>query len=178
MKKLILVAFVFLGLSPLGFSQSSPAAPLKNEVVLLWPRIIPSENAKTFQAEALGLQARLKQTLQKILPGFGIDVRPEGERSCGPEGCRTLTVGVLLLHKSNGCVTVAMVHRPGKSAARLVPWAGTLQMKAYEISYGEKPENYVSIKDFIPCDLLLKSLDVNEDSIEKEIRRAAMAEPR
>jgi hypothetical protein len=168
----VAIAFACIALLAVQASAQAPP-PADNAITVLWPRIIPSADAAAFRVEALGLQSRLKETVQKVLPGRPLDVRPEPERSCSHGQCPRLTVGVLLLHKENGCAAVALIYRPNGGVVSLAPWAGDLKLKATQVQPGEPPENQVTIRDFVPCNALLKSLDAAQPGVDFELREAA-----
>lgn len=134
-------------------------------LVVFWPRVIPkADDAKT-RALAKKLQERLVALGEKKFGGK-VDVRPEPERVCPKSGCEAATLGVLFVHGDGGCTAVALVSKPGKSPARLVPWAGVVTLKADEVPFREYPENQVSIRDAVPCDDFLDALGKRDMDIE------------
>lgn len=137
----------------------------KGGLVVFWPRVIPkTDDAKT-HALAKTLQDELVKLAEKKY-GDEIDVRPEPERVCPQSGCEAATLGVLLAHGGGGCTAVALVSKPGKSPARLVPWAGVVTLKAEEVPFREYPESQVKIRDAVPCDQLLDALKKRAMDIE------------
>lgn len=146
-------------------------------VVVLWPRIIPSAIADANQAQAAQIQAKLKQLVEKALPGRPIDVRPSPERVCPKAGCDAMSVGVLFTRQNNSCVAVALVNGPGPSQTKLIPWGGEVTLKADTIAFRDPPENFVTIKDFATCDQLLTEMAKLDSFVEAGIRAGASASP-
>jgi hypothetical protein len=141
-------------------------------VLIFWPRIVPGAQAKQTRSLALALQGRLKALVEETLPGRKLEVRPEPERVCPRAGCQATTVGVLIARRGEGCVVVAMVSRPGKSPARLIPWVGKVSLKKEWVPFREHPESHLSIKDFARCDQILAGLDQNRKNVSAAIRAA------
>jgi hypothetical protein len=157
---------------------AQPAPPPAAQVTILWPRIIPSADSAAQRARADVLQASLLQRLAKALPGQRAELRPEPERRCSHDRCERYTLGALLLHRGQGCAVVATIHQPHGGAVRLMPWAGKLRMKAYQIQAGERPEDFVTVEDFAPCAGLVEALAAGDADVEREIRAgAAPAKP-
>lgn len=146
-------------------------------VVVLWPRIIPSGIAAENQAMAQQIQGKVRQLVEKAVPGKPIDMRPSPERVCPRTGCDAMSVGVLFTRKNNSCMAVALVNGPGPSQIKLVPWGGEVQLKADSIGFRDMPESYVTIKDFANCDSLLTEMAKSDAFVEAAIRAAASAAP-
>lgn len=156
--------------------QISHSKGAKGGVVLLWPRVIPSSIADENAQLAGQIQARLKQTIERALPGRPIDVRPSPERVCPREGCDGMPINVLFNRNGNACLVVALIGGPGGAPIRLIPWAGTVEFKADSVPHREPPESQVVIKDYVPCDALLNAMTDNESFVEAAIRSSAPAQ--
>lgn len=125
-------------------------------VVLLWPRVYPSEDTAALRPQAAALQARLLALARGSFPDRPVDVRPEPERVCPLEGCLGAAVGVLLVRVEGGCAAVLQVSAPGTSPARQMPWAGIMSV-SLEVPFREPPESYVQVVDFVPCGDLVET---------------------
>lgn len=160
--------------SPLGPAgpRVSSSAGVAGGVVLLWPRIVPYAKEAELRPVAAGLQRRLRQIVEKQLPGRAIDQRPEPERVCPGVGCAGVGVGVLLATSKGGCVAVAFTNQPGLSETQLAPWGGAMDVKTKTVAFRGKPEEAVTIRDFVPCDQLLNQLDERQPDVELLIRNA------
>ncbi len=149
----------------------------QNGVVVLWPRIIPSAIADQNQALAASMQQHMQALAQKALPGRTVDVRPAPERVCPRGGCVAPSINVLFTRTSNACIAIALVNSPGESNTKLVPWAGTVELKADSVPFRDPPENHVKIKDYVPCDALMGELGKQDAFIEAALRAAASQGP-
>jgi hypothetical protein len=158
-------------LGPAG-PRVSASAGIAGGVVLLWPRIIPYSEEAPLRPVAAGLQRRLRKIIEKELPGRTIDQRPEPERVCPSAGCAGVGVGVLLATSKGGCVAVAFTNRPGITETQLAPWSGDMDTKTKTVPFRGKPEEAVTIRDFIPCDDLLNQLEERQPDVELLIRNA------
>ncbi len=132
-------------------------------LIVFWPRVIPKSEAPELRALAAELQARLVAIGHKKFAE--VDVRPEPERVCPRVGCKASTLGVLLTHRDGGCTAVALWSRPGASPTHLVPWAGTVKLKAEEVPFRDYPESQLIIVDAVPCNDLLAALATNEAKV-------------
>ncbi|MCA9635897.1 MAG: hypothetical protein KC420_07705 [Myxococcales bacterium] len=148
---------------------------VKGGVVLLWPRVIPSSIAGENAQLAGQIQAHLKGTIERALPGKPIDVRPSPERVCPREGCEGMPINVLFNRNGSACLVVALIGGPGAAPVRLIPWAGTVEFKADTVPHREPPESQVVIKDYVPCDALLNAMKDNDSFVEAAIRSSAPA---
>lgn len=147
-------------------------------VVVLWPRIIPSAIAAENQQYAAAVQQKVKQLVEKALPGRPIDVRPSPERVCPKAGCDGMSVGVLFTRQNQSCIAVALINGPGVSQTKMVPWAGEIQFKGSDtIQFRDPPENFVTIKDFSLCDQLVAEMGKADSFVEAAVRAAASASP-
>ena len=146
-------------------------------VVVLWPRIIPASIAEENTPIAAQLQAKVKAVVEKALPGRPIDLRPKPERVCPKAGCDAMSINVLFTRTSNACVAVAIINAPGTSPTKLMPWGGTVELKSDTIQFRDMPENFVKIKDYVPCDQLVASMGAADQFIEAAIRAAASGPP-
>jgi hypothetical protein len=142
-------------------------------IVILWPRIIPGTIAEENAALAAQVQAKVKAVAEKALPGKPIDVRPKPERVCPKAGCDAMSVGVLFTKNSNSCVAIALINAPGTSPIKMIPWGGLVELKSDTIQFRDMPENFVKIKDYVPCDQLLTQMATQDSFIEAAIRAAA-----
>jgi hypothetical protein len=153
--------------------EISRSAGVEGGVVVLWPRIVPkSEKEKTRKVAAV-VQKQLEVLVRKFLPGRPVDVRPEPERTCRKAGCLAVSVGALLARKGKGCAVVALVSRPGKSAARLVSWVGKVKLKTDFAPFREPPESYLSITDFAVCDEVTSQLSRQAEPVTRVLRNLA-----
>ena len=82
-----------------------------------------------------------------------------------------MTLGVLLTHRGGGCTAIALVSKKGKAPAKLVPWAGTVDLRDRQVPFREFPESQVTIRDGVPCAELASKLDDKD----KELRGAIKA---
>lgn len=142
-------------------------------VVVLFPRIIPSAIAAENQAYGQQIQQKMKQLVEKALPGRPVDVRPSPERVCPKAGCDAMSIGVLFTRQNNSCVAVALVNAPGVSTTKLVPWGGEVTLKADPIQFRDPPENFVTIKDYANCDQLVTEMGKADSFVEAALRAAA-----
>jgi hypothetical protein len=142
-------------------------------IVVLWPRIIPGTIAEENAAIAAQVQAKVKAVAEKALPGRPIDVRPKPERVCPKAGCDAMSINVLFTRNSTACVAVAIINAPGTSPTKLIPWGGLVELKSDTIQFRDMPENFVKIKDYVPCDQLVTSMGEQDQFIEAAIRAAA-----
>ena len=142
-------------------------------IVVLWPRIIPGTIAEENAAIAAQVQAKVKAVAEKALPGRPVDVRPKPERVCPKAGCDAMSINVLFTRNSTACVAVAIINAPGTSPTKLIPWAGQVELKSDTIQFRDMPENFVKIKDYVPCDQLVTSMAEQDQFIEAAIRAAA-----
>ena len=142
-------------------------------VVVLWPRIIPGTIAEENAAIAAQVQAKVKVLAEKALPGRPIDVRPKPERVCPKAGCDAVSINVLFTKNSTACVTIALINGPGTSNTKLIPWGGGVELKSDTIQFRDMPENFVKIKDYVPCDQLLTNMAEQDQFIEAALRAAA-----
>lgn len=146
-------------------------------IVVLWPRIIPGTIAEENAAIAAQVQAKVKAVAEKALPGRPVDVRPKPERVCPKAGCDAMSINVLFTRNSTACVAVAIINAPGTSSTKLIPWGGTVELKSDTIQFRDMPENFVKIKDYVPCDQLVTSMAEQDQFIEAAIRAAAGGAP-
>ncbi|MGB1275176.1 MAG: hypothetical protein ACPG77_05445, partial [Nannocystaceae bacterium] len=148
-----------------------------NGVMVLWPRIIPSNTAEQNQPMAASLQQHLKAVAAKALPGRTIDVRPSPERVCPRGGCDGPSISVLFNRTGNACLAIALVNPPGESNTKMIPWAGTVELTSDSVPFRSPPESQVKIKDYVPCDALLGELGKQDAFVEAALRAAAAQGP-
>lgn len=143
-------------------------------VVVLWPRIIPSDQADAMSTTAGLVQDRLKAIAEKTLPGRKLDVRPQPERTCPQQGCAAVALGVLIVRQGDGCAAVGFVMPPGTSeSTTLVPWFGGLSLKRSAIPFRAHPESEVVVSDYGRCNDLPASLAEHEEAVAKALKAAA-----
>ena len=98
-------------------------------------------------------------------------MRPEPERVCPQAGCKTINVGAVLVHHNGtGCVAVGLVSGPGKSAQKLVPWAGSVTPKVPDRAFPQAPESQLTIRDFATCGTLQQGLAHQDEEMVRTIR--------
>jgi hypothetical protein len=143
-------------------------------VVVLWPRIIPAGEVDSTRMIAGLVQDRMKELVERTLPGRAIDVRPDPERTCPQAGCAAVALGVLIVRDGDGCAVVGFVMPPGTTeATTLVPWAGGLTLKRSAIPFRAHPESEVSVSDFGRCNDLPASLAEHEADVAAALTAAA-----
>ena len=114
----------------------------------------------------------MRAVVEKAVPGRSIDFRPEPERVCPKGGCKAATVGLLLSRKDQGCLVVALVSKPGEAPMRIIPWAGTVQLRADMVPFRDHPEQSITVSDYVPCAALLKTMDKGEAAVIAAIQQA------
>ena len=140
---------------------------------MLWPRVVPRAKDPGTTDMASFVQQRLRQLSERAVNGAPIDIRPEPERVCPkPDGCVGAAVGALVMREHNGCAVVAVISAPGQSSQRLVPWVGTVRLKAQSVAFREPPESAVMVDDWVPCDKVTDSLKNAEADVVSAIKQA------
>jgi len=132
-------------------------------VVVLWPRVVRSVDAPADPAMdvlAGQLQQRLAASVSRIAPGVVAEVRPRPERVCPQEGCRAVSVGLMLGEQGGGCALVATVSAPGPSSQRLVPLAGDVVLASPTAAFRQAPEQLVTVSELAPCAEIVAALDL------------------
>jgi hypothetical protein len=142
-------------------------------VVLLWPRIPGLAKDPDSRQIAARIQKRLATIVQRALPGWPIDVRPEPERVCPRSGCTALAVGAVLSRSGNGCAITATVSATGASPARLIPWVGNMQLRNQMAPFRQPPEQEISVSDYQSCAAVDGDLATHEADVESGIRSVA-----
>ena len=145
-------------------------------IVVFWPRVIPKTDDPEIKAIARKLQNKVAGVAEKVVGKKRLDIRPEPERVCPQSGCKAMTVGVLLTHSGGGCTAIALISGSGKAAAKLAPWSGKVDLKRSSVPFREYPESEVTIRDAVPCDQLVASLDGGAGNIRGAIKAAFAAE--
>ncbi len=151
---------------PVRYDRANDSAEISRgvgapgSVVVLWPRIVPrSEDPATVEL-ADWIQARLERIAKST--SDSVDRRPSPERVCPKgQGCKGTSLGAVLTTKDKGCAIVALVGPSGTSPVRLVPLAGTFELKQKETPFREPPENAVTVTEFVPCAKLKADLEAN-----------------
>lgn len=144
-------------------------------VVVLWPRVIPSATADSRDAIAISAQARMSGVVATALPGRPITLRPKPQRSCPQGGCAGLSVGLLLAHVDEGCAAAALIGGPGRSARRIIPWAGRFELKAMQYEFRGLPEEQLTIKEMVPCADLVRAMAERDGAVSEALKFAAKA---
>lgn len=142
--------------------------------VVLWPRVVPEAQDPALDELAAKLQQRLEGIALRTLGERRIQVRPRPERVCPLEGCRSVSLGVLLGHQGGGCVAVALVGPPGAEPMQAVPWAGTVELAVDSIPFRQPPEAHLTVREFTPCADLLLQLD--DPAVEAAVRSVVSAQ--
>lgn len=140
-------------------------------IVVLWPRIIPSDGGAESDLVARSLQKRLVALVRATFPGRDIDVRPAPERVCPMGGCDGAAIGALLLRRADGCAVIALFSQPGTVPMTLIPWTGDVRLRATQIPFRQHPENWVTVTDFAPSDQVPAGLKANEAAIIEAIKK-------
>jgi hypothetical protein len=147
-------------------------------VVVLYPRVIPSATLAENTTHANAVQQKMKQLVEKALPGKPIDVRPSPERVCPKAGCEAMSINVLFTRNNNSCAAVALINGPGVSMTKMVPWGGEIAFKGSDtIQFRDMPENFVTIKDYANCDQLVVEMGKQDAFVEAALRAAAGSAP-
>lgn len=141
-------------------------------VVVLWPRVIPTDGAEAVADQAAGLQQRLRNIAESSLPGRSLDVRPSPERACPYRGCKGVSIGAVLAHSGRGCAVVALVSQPGQSPYRLVAWTKNTRLRASVVPFREPPESQIEVGDYRPCDSLEEELSELDETVSAAVREA------
>ena len=153
-------------------SRISTSVGEEGGVVVLWPRVVPADDAGSLSSVAASLQERLRTIAEKALPGRPQDVRPEPERACPYRGCKGVSIGAVLAHAGQGCAVVAIVSRPGQSAANLVAWTSGTKVRASVVPFREPPESKIEVSDYRPCQELESDLAERDPAVEAAAREA------
>lgn len=129
-------------------------------LVVLWPRVLPRTEDAAIMELASKVQGRLAQLAGQA--SKSVDRRPKPERVCPKgSGCKGKSVGAVLAVKDGGCAVVALVGPPGTEAVKLIPLAGTVELKTKEVPFRDPPENALTVSEFVNCEKLSKDLDAN-----------------
>ncbi len=153
--------------------EISRSPGVKGGFVLMWPRMVPRSKDPTMVDMASFVQQRLRQLSERAVNGAPIDIRPEPERVCPkPDGCAATAVGALVLREQNGCAVLAVVSAPGQSNQKVVPWVGSVQLKAESVPFREAPESIVRVTDWTPCAKVTDSLKDGEADVMAAIKAA------
>ncbi len=134
-------------------------------LVVLWPRVVPASEERG--ALASEIQARLHAIAEA--QGVEVDRRPQPERACPRGGCEATALGAVLLSRGGGCAVVATLQLPGESAARLVRWAGALELRQTNVPFREPPENQIEVVDMARCSELGPALEERAAMISSEV---------
>lgn len=153
--------------------EISRSAGVKGGFVLLWPRMVPRTKDPTMIDMASFVQQRLRQLSERAVNGAPVDIRPEPERVCPkPDGCQGTSVGALVLREKDGCAVLAVIGAPGQANQKVVPWVGSVQLKAESVPFREPPEAIVRVVDWAPCAKVTDSLKDGEADVMAAIKAA------
>jgi hypothetical protein len=141
-------------------------------VVVLWPRVIPTDITDMNRRLVQEIQTQLRVVVQRTAAGKPLDVRPEPERVCRRSGCEATSVSVLFTRHGDGCAVVALVTPPGPVETTLVPWAGGVELSRTQIPFRDAPESYIKVKDLARCSELTQIMRQNDAAVEAAIRAA------
>lgn len=160
------------GPSPKDAPEISRSVGVAGGVVVLWPRIVQPRGSPPPDASLRKIAGDVQAQLARIAKKAGgpVEVRPEPERVCPQGGCKATRLGALVTRAGHGCAVVAVVGRPGETAAHLVPWAGRISLSATEVPFRSPPERVVHVGDYVPC----ASLDLSKRAgdVEAALRSA------
>ncbi|MCA9492996.1 MAG: hypothetical protein KC621_23860 [Myxococcales bacterium] len=154
---LALAAAVSLGAA--GSDEISRTRGKPSGIVVLWPRVVPATDDPQIRRLAAALQEGVARQAVEDRGSSLVDQRPEPERVCPRSGCRGTSVTLMLGHQAGGCVVVAAVGPPGDEQQTLVPLAGRMDLPEPVVPFRAAPEERVVVREFVPCDQLLQSLD-------------------
>ncbi|MCB9687080.1 MAG: hypothetical protein H6738_16930 [Alphaproteobacteria bacterium] len=143
-----------VGSDEISHSKGKPAG-----LVVLWPRVVPATDDPQIRRLAGALQDRVAQQAVSDRGSNLVDQRPEPERVCPRSGCRGTSVSLMLGHQAGGCVVVATVGPPGDEQQTMIPLAGRMDMPEPVVPFRSPPEERIVVREFVPCDQLLESLD-------------------
>jgi hypothetical protein len=62
------------------------------------------------------------------------------------------------------------VSRPGEVPARLIPWAGEVELLDTNVPFRDPPERHIRVHDMVPCADLATAMTANVPAIEEELR--------
>lgn len=138
-------------------------------LVVLFPRVVTSAGVDA--PERTMVHDALRAIGERVANGRPLDVRPEPERACPRGGCAAVSLGAVLLRASAGCAVVATVSQPGETPARLIAWAGEVELRNTNVPFREPPEQHIRVHDMVPCADLATAMMANEPEIEAELSR-------
>lgn len=127
--------------------------------VVLWPRVVPEAQDPSLDDLATKLQQRLEAIAHRNVSESRTVVRPKPERVCPQEGCKGVSLSVMLAHQEGGCAAVALVGAPGAEPSVMIPWAGKVVTAGTSLAFRQPPESQVTVTEFVPCGELLTRLD-------------------
>lgn len=140
-------------------TEVSHARGKKDGVVVLWPRVVPETTDPLVNQVASSVQQAVATTVSALVPAERTSVRPSPERVCPRDGCRAVSVTVMVGHQAGGCAAVALIGPPGPEAQRLVPLAGAIDLAGAGVPYRDRPEDHLVVREFVPCAELTGQLD-------------------
>ena len=129
-----------------------------NGVVVLWPRVVPESEAPWVRDLARELQASAARIAREVVGKRRVEARPEPERVCPREGCRAVSVSMLLAHRGSGCALALVVGAPERGNGQLIPLHGAWLLESSELGFREPPERAAVVEDFAPCATVVPTL--------------------
>lgn len=144
-----------------------------DEILVLYPRVVPATDDAAIHALARRAQDRLGRIAASLPSAPVVSQRPFPERTCPAQGCRGLSVGLLLAHEAGGCAGVVLVTPRGPSAARLVPWVGRTRPVVLASPWRVAPESEVIIEEFVLCEAAWDA--VSDEAVRKALAEAVAA---
>lgn len=151
-------------------TEPLPARADPPQVTVLWPRVIPRDEAPRSDALAAQVQQAVLDAVRRALPGRPVEVRPQGERSCPEAGCPGGSAGALLIRKGEGCAVVGLAGWRGRGQIRLAAWAGTVELKKLQVDFREPPESSVRVQDFARCAEVAAQLAARAEQMDRTLR--------
>jgi hypothetical protein len=132
-------------------------------LIVLWPRVVPASAAAANHEVVAKVQERLVLLAKRVAGARHIDMRPEPETTCPPDGCDASSISALVYAGDGACALVALIGGPKKAPVNVMQWVGREDIASPTAGFGDAPESLVKVKQFVGCDELLKGHD-NEDS--------------
>lgn len=169
MMTMLLLSFALAGDDPrISTSRGDSAG-----TTVLYPRILPATEDPAVLELARKLHTHTLAIVSQARPGSKTDFRPAPQRTCPRAGCLGVSVGSVLVHNGKTCTIAAWVARPGKSAARPIPWSPGLDVKQTEVPFREPVENALLVRDYMPCDTIIEGLTARDTTVIQAISEAA-----
>ena len=135
--------------------------PPRNGIAMLWPRIVPGVEDASVRTLAARLRDHLRARVEEAVPRADVLSLPEPQRTCPRDGCPSVSIGVLLGHSNGGCVAVGLVSGPGQAEVELFALAGDVTLEAPSIPFRKPPEDFVVVRDMVPCTDLIGAIQTS-----------------